>query len=325
MGDWRICSNNYEPAKTALCISTKRHRFCEKSATSLPVIVEITRLVDTREQMKKRITYFSGSLVLKHPQLSLTAKFNLLLAKLRDKLGANCSVVKIPIGNGLVEVNLYRKADWFTFKEVILEDEYKADFKNKAIIDVGAHRGYFLAKAAKEGAKHLSCFEPEADNFAALKRVADSLNGSSCSVDVYKSAIAKESGQLELHVSNQSWSHSLASRDDRECLHKETISAITLADAIADVKTKASNSPILLKLDAEGSEGEILLNTPAAELNNIEHIIFEYHHFCSTPYVAIKNYLEKCGFVDKSEYTESKKDSRSKKNTMHSFANATAI
>ena len=246
----------------------------------------------------KRIVYFSGWYVLKNKELSVLAKLTLLKAKLIDKLGLKCSNIELPVGKATITIDPYNPSDWFAFRELVLEKEYSFQMKDRAIIDLGAHKGYFLSVAAKAGAKYIVCYEPEAKNFACLEEVARSLEGTSMTVKVFNQAVSDKPGSQEFYVYEESWSHSLEEREDRKLLTSNKVEVTTLDEIVKSVRKDVPKAPLAIKIDVEGAEDTVLLNVKSETFSETELLVFEYHNFCPRPLGDIMNCLKENSFSE---------------------------
>ncbi len=160
------------------------------------------------------------------------------------------------------------------------------------IIDIGGHIGSFSIWAAKQAHQgQVFTFEPNIENFNLLqenKRLNDVSN-----LTAFNLAVAHKKGEITLFNSkHQNMGHSFYEDD---LSSKTIVQAISLAEILQINKIKKVD---LLKIDAEGAEYQILLNTPAKVLNKVTKIILEYHDYLNHGYTYqdIKKYLSACGF-----------------------------
>ena len=138
------------------------------------------------------------------------------------------------------------------------------------IIDIGAHVGSFCIPAAmKYRNSKIYAFEPEPENYNLLVKnikLNDVVN-----VEPRKLAVAASAGLGNLFVDPyNSTGHSLT-RKTPKSLEVQT----TTLEQILSVNRVVHCG--LLKIDCEGAEYEILLNTSLFNLSKIENIAMEYH------------------------------------------------
>jgi len=168
------------------------------------------------------------------------------------------------------------------------------------IVDIGANRGYFaLFIAATFGNVRLFCFEPARENFNLL--VANlSLNGVEA-VSLHRAAVTSDQeSRKTLWLGNEPGLHTLVAPDaaaasgSRYTGEVEIVDAINIVPALRSVQEKEGQVDIL-KLDTEGTEGELL--TAAAEsglLTTVRYITAEIGYGQEARYLRGK--LEDLGF-----------------------------
>jgi FkbM family methyltransferase len=158
--------------------------------------------------------------------------------------------------------------DWKIFVEVFGDEEYAAPFRGAHVLDVGAHKGYFGAYALANGASFVVSIEPEAGNFEALARSAAQLGSR---WRTRNAAVGATSTTGTLLLDRTPWGHSLfqVARPAGE----QPVTIITLGQALEELP--AGGSRTIVKIDAEGSECDIL--TTPASLESVDHLIVEWH------------------------------------------------
>jgi FkbM family methyltransferase len=156
--------------------------------------------------------------------------------------------------------------DWI-YDEVYTQNIYEVNEfgESDIVVDIGAHSGYFAKLCMDKGCKNIHCFEPEPDNFQCLVRNLSSY--SYC--QAYQLAVYKEMGTASFCVvpGENTGLHSLY---DRGGIISE-VNTVSLDDILLKLP-KIS----LLKIDTEGSEFEILMNSKL--LNKVDKIVGEYHN-----------------------------------------------
>lgn len=155
---------------------------------------------------------------------------------------------------------------WFDNIDVDNELKIKSYF---TVIDIGAHIGVFTVYAAKQ-AKKVFSYEPSPETFTLLKRNIEINNIKNASI--YNYAVLDKKGKTKLFFGNTSMEDSLYKETNESTIVKK----FSLKDIFDENKINFCH---LLKIDAEGSEYEILRNTPDGYLKKINRIILEYHDF----------------------------------------------
>lgn len=179
--------------------------------------------------------------------------------------------------------------DELTYKEIFEINVNQVDpqeLVGKTIIDVGANKGYFAIYCAERGAKEVYSYEPVKD--------------------IYKKLVDFTSGFDNIH------SYNLAILDgsiDEVCMHEagagsniwgkegEPTRCISLKEALESVDYKTD---MILKLDCEGSEYEILFNTPKEIIRQFGIIYLEVHNEMNPNYMnkheELLNYITSLGY-----------------------------
>lgn len=140
------------------------------------------------------------------------------------------------------------------------------------VVDVGAHRGIFTAFAANRTKAQIISIEPNPDNFTALCKFLGE-NQWKQVVPIH-GAVASTSGTIRLFQSPFSSRHSITGVDPvNKQIQTDSIDvpAYTLETILQNVAMVD-----LLKVDCEGAEFEILLNSGEL-LNRVRRISMEIH------------------------------------------------
>lgn len=161
---------------------------------------------------------------------------------------------------------------------VILESVHKnAYFKNPfnfsedvTVIDIGAHIGAFTVYAAHRAkGGRVYAFEPFLSNYKVLERNVLSHNASN--VSLFNLALAGRNHERILYIDDfNSGGHSFIKKAKKGI----PVNCLTLEEVLIENKISKCD---FLKIDCEGAEYEILLNTPIEILKKIDQIALEYH------------------------------------------------
>jgi FkbM family methyltransferase len=163
--------------------------------------------------------------------------------------------------------------DWRVLAEVFLERDYETDFGGATVVDIGAHKGYLSGYALARGAKTVHAYEPEERNFAYLSRAAASLDGR---LHAHRAAVGAHEREAEFHVSDEPWAHSLLGMPTRGHTVRATrVRVVPLSDVLADAK--GTGGRLIVKIDAEGAECEIVLETPEEAWSSVDEVFVELH------------------------------------------------
>lgn len=142
--------------------------------------------------------------------------------------------------------------------------------KGDLVVDIGAHIGGYSVKAAKLGARVIA-YEASPRNYELLvKNLA--VNGCN-NVKAYNVAVASNDGKIELNLDPKGTA--LNSIYPVPYLHEKiSIPCVSLSTVFARNGLKKID---VLKLDVEGAEYGILLNSKSSYLKKVRSIIMEFH------------------------------------------------
>jgi len=202
---------------------------------------------------------------------------------------------KINFNHQAIEVSLRDEVDTSVFNEIFKWREYRQTEKimetaQDAIVDVGAHAGFFsLYAAAFNPNVKIYALEPEPDNFSALSRNIK-LNPGFKKIKLINLALSSKTGQEILYLSADSHNHSfLKDKDSKELSVKTT----SLSDFCQNQKIAKIS---LLKMDIEGGEHEILKNFSELDWALIDNLFLEVHETESDFYQSLEKIIRPHGF-----------------------------
>jgi len=189
-------------------------------------------------------------------------------------------MIKYDEGNNLVvfrkdEIKLYGDSIFYadTVNEVFVKEIYKADVKDKVVIDVGAYFGESSVYFALQGAKKVIALEP--DDLAykiALKNIRE--NGLESKIILLNKAVSPTSRIVTYYRTSSAATSSTDYEQMRrkgEVIEKKQVEAVTL-DEIVDKEGEIG----LIKMDCEGCEYSVL--NSFSRFDKVEQIILEYHN-----------------------------------------------
>lgn len=132
------------------------------------------------------------------------------------------------------------------------------------VVDAGANIGAFTVFAARR-CRRVIAIEPIPDHFSALQRNV-ALNGLT-NVMLCRAALAKSDGRIDIAGDGMSASTVWGA-------HSRCVDAITLTTLLDNHSIDRVN---FLKMDIEGAEFDVLMNTPRSTLDRIDRIVLEFH------------------------------------------------
>jgi FkbM family methyltransferase len=197
-----------------------------------------------------------------------------------------------------ISLNFYDNKDGIhILREIFSKNAYSSYFPNNktpSILDIGGHYGFFSIYAAIKcnfKAKIWS-LEPSKNNFDILLKNLNSAKFQN--IVPFNLALSGSSGIRNLNLGRPQ-NHSLYDSYIDGLTSIEIINSISLDDFMNNHSIENID---FMKLDCEGSEYEILLNTSLATLAKIKVISMELHDMRHCGYKAFDliNYLESSGF-----------------------------
>jgi FkbM family methyltransferase len=164
-----------------------------------------------------------------------------------------------------------------------------------AVIDIGAGIGDYAIHAAYGKPKvQVYAFEPYPSSFALLRENL-SLNKMDY-IQIFQQAMWSKPGKLRLDIATgeplQISSHNPNNRVEND--QDLFVDAVSLESVLSKLNITRLE---LLKMDCEGAEYEILLNTPPDTLRLVERIIMEYHDLdAQQTHPVLVDFLEHQGY-----------------------------
>ena len=170
-------------------------------------------------------------------------------------------------------------------KEQFIEEQYKwLDVKKRVVIDIGANIGDSAIYFALKGAKQVYALEPYTYSYKLAMRNIK-LNGLQDKITLLNEGCSREKGKIKIDVNYKNF----GGTDLKNFENGTNINITTLGEL---VKRFDISSEAVLKIDCEGCEYGVLLNTENSDLRKFEQIQIEYHY----GYLNLKRKLEDVGF-----------------------------
>lgn len=198
------------------------------------------------------------------------------------------------VNNKKINLFLRDDVDESIVNEVFKFREYRGTLNlikeaKGAILDVGAHAGYFSLWAAAQNSKvKIYALEPVRENFEFLQK--NIIENIFKNIKAENMALSKEDGEVNIFLSEDSHNHSILPISEKT----QSVKAISLENFIKKNKIKIIS---LLKIDIEGGEYEIFENLEKEIFSKIENIFLEYHQSEDKNFKVIENILRENGFT----------------------------
>jgi FkbM family methyltransferase len=194
------------------------------------------------------------------------------------------------------------------FKEIFMEDVYNVGAlvrvlpDNPVVIDIGANAGFFdVLLLSKIKNAQIYAYEPISGNVERMRGIAAANQTFARCVIIHSAAVTgKPSEMLRMYaqdmVDNQVVASSLQGFNSDNT--KELwVPAVSLADILSKI---AQTNVDLLKMDCEGSEYDIIGNTPPDLLRRIERMLIEVHDIDNQNNIQeFSEYLVRLGYTVK--------------------------
>jgi hypothetical protein len=110
-------------------------------------------------------------------------------------------------------------------------------------------------------------------------------------------AVGSKAGSTTFHIYEESWSHSTLVRQDRKVVEARPIEVVAFGDIVAHaVSLLSPGVRLIAKIDAEGAEYDIILNSAPEAFAPIDELFTEIHAYAANDPNRILNFLRKRGF-----------------------------
>lgn len=180
----------------------------------------------------------------------------------------------VRLRHGELEFRVRGAFDTWCLKETLLDRCYErygfAIQPGWTIVDVGAGIGDFTVLAASADGSSVHAFEPFGESFALL---AENLARNGITAALHQRAVTGRSRRLVLDRSSGE-PLMFESIDATVAGSGDLVSSITLEDALAEFSIATID---LLKLDCEGAEYDILMQSSPGVLARVARIVVEVH------------------------------------------------
>jgi FkbM family methyltransferase len=200
--------------------------------------------------------------------------------------------------------NMVQKLSWLAnhneeskelFDEVIANNTYHiqpSHVANHLVIDIGANQGMFSILAAELGAAHVIAVEPVSSTHQLLNSNIDQAGHGAKVTTVKKIALGKQDLPRAISVNPKSGHNSVyKSGGDHELVATTSLEAL--------MTMWPGSHPVFLKMDCEGSEHDILWDSPTEIWSQVSGVAVEIHgnmHPVHKSLEAFQNKLAALGF-----------------------------
>ncbi len=195
--------------------------------------------------------------------------FSILFNRLVGK-----KVIKVLLNNGYIVTGSEKSPLLTVMDETFLLRVYTPPFIpvdiGDIVVDIGANVGDFSIFASTLGASKVFSYEPDKESYGDL--VSNIKNNNITNIEPVNKAVSNRKGRVKFYRTSINGGNSLYHTNDT--IEKTTVISITLQDIFKYHNLKKID---FLKIDCEGSEGNIIYHTPNYVWKNIRKISLEYH------------------------------------------------
>jgi FkbM family methyltransferase len=186
--------------------------------------------------------------------------------------------------------------DWETMRTIVVDRAYALDYRDVVVVDVGAHKGCFGAFALEQGARAVVSYEPEQLNFDLLSQCAASYRARGRDWRVHRVAVGGVAGSADLHVMGASWGHALApSASASDELGVQQVPVVAMEDVLVESASIADAGALVVKVNAEGAECSIVLETPVSAWERVTEFMVEVHSWAPCTLDELRSHLAGAG------------------------------
>ncbi|MGD9703649.1 MAG: FkbM family methyltransferase [Acidimicrobiia bacterium] len=214
--------------------------------------------------------------------LTVRTRCQLLLVQWRVLLklpGKRARSISVPGGSVYIAAETMA-IDLAVFVEIWIDRIFPTDCNGRLVIDVGAHKGYFGARALADGALAVVSCEPQSQNFSLLERARRANHRHDCWT-IERVAIGSAEGSAQLYVSAESWAHSIH-RSMVDSTASEEVAMTTLAAVLRRATADSPDADVVLKVNVEGAAADVLMPATSEDLEHVLEIHLD--HEPGSPY-----------------------------------------
>lgn len=200
------------------------------------------------------------------------------------------SDLAIPIGELTAWISASTgRIDYFTLYGSVIDRHFSCDVADAAVLDIGAHKGYFALRSFADGAGRVDSYEPESQNLESLNRSAHGRSN----WRVFPTAVGASAGTVTLHLAPGSWAHSVHTPVGGESVGTETVEMVALSDALARIGE--AGLPVVVKINVEGAAGSMILGTVRDDWARVRLLWIDVEVNDPVGFPEIVGHLADCG------------------------------
>jgi FkbM family methyltransferase len=194
----------------------------------------------------------------------------------------------VRLRNGLVIHLSQDNSDIVTVFLIFCRHDYGSIDPDCMVVDIGANIGVFALYAAMSGAKSVMAYEPAEESFALLKKNIQ-CNGYEAIIFPHCMAIVGRPSKPVLFSRQSSVFNSIEKDEEFDSSDHILVQTLPFSEIVKNLTT--SN---IVKIDCEGGEYDIVLDSDDSVFGRIEEIRIEYH---GGPRQNLIDRFEQLGFI----------------------------
>ena len=183
------------------------------------------------------------------------------------------------------------RIDYYTLYGALIDQHFSWSVADSAVLDIGAHKGYYAARSLAHGAIRVDSYEPGSQNLSYLNRSAERHQ----KWRVQAAAVGAEAGTVDLYLSADSWSHSIHEPQNGSSVGTEQVRLFPLTEALREIS--ADGLPVVAKINVEGAAGPMIVGTKSEEWKSVVSLSVDVEPSDTVGPEAIAEYLATCGLL----------------------------
>ena len=182
-----------------------------------------------------------------------------------------------------------QRIDYFTLFGALLDRHFDDDVRGAAVLDVGAHKGFYAARALDDGAASVRSYEPASQNYDALESAASN----NPNWITTRAAVGAEEGSITLHLSPGSWGHSVHTPLGGVSTGTEVVPLLSLSTELRTASEDATK--VVVKINVEGAAGDMILGTGPRDWAKVASVWVDVEPNDPVGFTALADHLEAAG------------------------------
>jgi len=250
-----------------------------KSLTHRP-LAALFSLLSGKDRYFLRVSSASTPIPLRISPMNFVSLLHLAKLGYRPiSIDPDTHTLLMPMDPGItISLRADKSGDIGILKELLVDRDYGDSFQGYKIIDVGAYIGETALFFCSRGAEAVVAVEPAPDN-AAIARENIARSPYADRITLLTVAVAATDGEMPFYLDEGNpQMHALLPTSDNEAYFKAKGAVMVPVWSFERLMAETGWAEVdLVKLDCEGAEFPILLETRAEVLQRVKRWVIEYH------------------------------------------------